>query len=217
MKTIILKKMHFLNFKGLRELEIEFDEKSTSIYGRNGSGKTTVFDGFTWVLFGKDSFDRKTFDIKTLDIHGVAIPRLPHEVSVILSVDGEEVTLCRRYKESMLVRLEVELVASPLARAKHSARYHLRLFADNFGIVPWRLAEGDGTVFFTDDGSVHLLGVEELLLCCLFHNCNHLFKRLIMLVDSHTVDIQAVGSISDVHRLSQRVTIDFFQYHTSPG
>lgn len=99
MKTIILKKMHFLNFKGLRELEIEFDEKSTSIYGRNGSGKTTVFDGFTWVLFGKDSFDRKTFDIKTLDIHGVAIPRLPHEVSVILSVDGEEVTLCRRYKE----------------------------------------------------------------------------------------------------------------------
>ena len=99
MKTIILKKMHFLNFKGLRELEIEFDEKSTSIYGRNGSGKTTIFDGFTWVLFGKDSFDRKTFDIKTLDIHGVAIPRLPHEVSVILSVDGEEVTLCRRYKE----------------------------------------------------------------------------------------------------------------------
>ena len=99
MKTIILKKMHFLNFKGLRELEIEFDEKSTSIYGRNGSGKTTIFDGFTWVLFGKDSFDRKTFDIKTLDIHGIAIPRLPHEVSVILSVDGEEVTLCRRYKE----------------------------------------------------------------------------------------------------------------------
>lgn len=99
MKTIILKKMHFLNFKGLRELEIEFDEKSTSIYGRNGSGKTTIFDGFTWVLFGKDSFDRKTFDIKTLDIHGVAIPRLPHEVSVILLVDGEEVTLCRRYKE----------------------------------------------------------------------------------------------------------------------
>lgn len=99
MKTIILKKMHFLNFKGLRELEIEFDEKSTSIYGRNGSGKTTVFDGFTWVLFGKDSFDRKTFDIKTLDENGVAIPRLPHEVSIILNVDGEEITLCRRYKE----------------------------------------------------------------------------------------------------------------------
>ena len=77
----------------------------------------------------------------------------------------------------MLVRLEVELVASLLARAYHSARYHLRLFADNLGIVPWRLAEGDGTVFFTDDGSVHLLGVEELLLCCLFHNRNNLFKR----------------------------------------
>lgn len=76
-----------------------------------------------------------------------------------------------------LVRLEVELVASLLARAYHSARYHLRLFADNLGIVPWRLAEGDGAVFLTDDGSVHLLGVEELLLCCLFHNRYNLFKR----------------------------------------
>lgn len=99
MKTIILRKMRFLNFKGLRELEIEFNEKETSILGRNGSGKTTIFDGFTWVLFGKDSFDRKTFDIKTLDENGVAIPRLPHEVSIILNVDGEEITLCRRYKE----------------------------------------------------------------------------------------------------------------------
>ena len=33
-----------------------------------------------------------------------------------------------------LVRLEVELVASLFARAYHSARYHLRLFADNLGI-----------------------------------------------------------------------------------
>ena len=76
-----------------------------------------------------------------------------------------------------LVRLEVEHVTSLLARENHSVRYHLRLFADNLGIVPWRLAEGDGTVFLTDDGSVHLLGVEELLLCCLFHNRNNLFKR----------------------------------------
>ncbi len=47
----------------------------------------------------------------------------------------------------MLVRLEVELVASLLARAYHSAGITLGCSQDNLGIVPWRLAEGDGTVF----------------------------------------------------------------------
>lgn len=59
MKTVIIKRMSFVNFKGLRELTIEFNRETTAILGSNGSGKTTVFDGFTWVLFGKDSKDRK--------------------------------------------------------------------------------------------------------------------------------------------------------------
>lgn len=99
MKSVIITKMHILNFKGVRELTIEFGKDVTSILGRNGSGKTTIFDAFTWVLFGKDSADRKQFDIKTLDKQGVAIPRIPHEVSISLQVDGQPVTLTRRYNE----------------------------------------------------------------------------------------------------------------------
>lgn len=99
MKSVIITKMHLLNFKGVRELTIEFGKDVTNILGRNGSGKTTIFDAFTWVLFGKDSADRKQFDIKTLDKGGVAIPRIPHEVSITLQVDGESVTLTRRYME----------------------------------------------------------------------------------------------------------------------
>lgn len=99
MKTVIIKRMSFVNFKGLRELTIEFNRETTAILGSNGSGKTTVFDGFTWVLFGKDSKDRKSFDIKTLDASGAAIPKLPHEVSVILECGGEEINLTRRYCE----------------------------------------------------------------------------------------------------------------------
>lgn len=99
MKSVIIKKISMLNFKGVREMEISFDPTETSICGRNGSGKTTIFDAFMWVLFGKDSQDRKQFDIKTLDSEGVAIPKLPHEVTVTLMVDGEEVTLTRRYAE----------------------------------------------------------------------------------------------------------------------
>lgn len=99
MKQIILKKMSFVNFKGFRSENFTFNEGVTNFHGRNGAGKTTIFDGFMWLLFGKDSQDRKQFDIKTLDKNGVAIPKLPHEVSAQLLVDGTEVTLTRRFNE----------------------------------------------------------------------------------------------------------------------
>lgn len=99
MKTVTIKRMSFVNFKGLRQFAIDFNPEATDILGANGSGKTTVFDGFTWVLFGKDSKDRKNFDIKTLDADGKAIPKLPHEVSVTLDCNGKEATLTRRYCE----------------------------------------------------------------------------------------------------------------------
>ena len=98
-KKIIIKSLELVNFKGIRDLKVEFGEQTTNISGRNGSGKTTLFDAFTYVLFGKDSRDRKDFNIKTLDENNKPIPRLPHEVKCVLSVDGEEVELCRRYCE----------------------------------------------------------------------------------------------------------------------
>ena len=99
MKTVIIKEIRLLNFKGLRDLTVEFDPALTEIYGRNGIGKTSIFDGFTWLLFGKNSEDRKQFGIKTYDEAGNIIPKLPHEVSAVLLVDGEVVTLCRRFNE----------------------------------------------------------------------------------------------------------------------
>lgn len=98
-KRIVITRMDFLNFKGIRDLTVDFDSDLTSISADNGLGKTSIFDGFTWVLFGKDSKDRKNFGIKTYDETGKAIPKIPHEVTVTLLVNGEEVTLCRRYNE----------------------------------------------------------------------------------------------------------------------
>lgn len=99
MKTIIIKHLHLLNFKGVANLTIDFDAHATDIAGRNGTGKTTVFDAFTWLLFGKDSMNRTEFDLKTLDADGKIIYHLPHEVSAIINVDGEDITLCRRLVE----------------------------------------------------------------------------------------------------------------------
>lgn len=98
MSKIILKKLNLINFKGVRNLSIDFDS-STNIFGANGTGKTTIFDSFTWLLFGKDSTDRKDFEIKTLDHSNIAIPKIEHEVNAIVWVDDEEVVIRRVLKE----------------------------------------------------------------------------------------------------------------------
>lgn len=98
MSKIILKKMNLINFKGVKDLTIDFDD-NTNIFGANGTGKTTVFDAFTWLLFGKDSTDRKDFELKTLDQFNIAIPKIEHEVNAVVLVDDEEITIKRILKE----------------------------------------------------------------------------------------------------------------------
>ena len=99
MKTIKLISIALTNFKGLKSTMINFED-NTQIFGANGTGKTTIADAFTWLLFGKDTTDRKDFEIKTLDRNGKVIPQIDHEVSATLLVDNEPLTLRRVLKEN---------------------------------------------------------------------------------------------------------------------
>lgn len=99
MKKIIIQQITLRNFKGIKDLVVQFSGAETHIKGANGTGKTSIFDAFTWCLFGKDSKGRKAFDVKTLDENGNEIPKLEHEVTVKLLVDEQEVTLTKRLKE----------------------------------------------------------------------------------------------------------------------
>ena len=58
------------NFQGLKHEEIQLDGHSASIYGRNASGKTTIFNAITWLLFGKPSTWAKNWDPKTKGPNG---------------------------------------------------------------------------------------------------------------------------------------------------
>jgi DNA repair protein SbcC/Rad50 len=98
MKRIKLLKLILRNFKGIRNMEIDFDDL-TSISGDNGTGKTTLYDGYTWLLFDKDSSDRQNFEIKTLEPNNEVIHGLEHEVTGILSVDGKKIKLTKIFKE----------------------------------------------------------------------------------------------------------------------
>lgn len=100
MKSITLQSLQLINFKGQRNLNIPFTGHNIDIYGDNGTGKTSVFDAFLWLLFGKDSNDRKDFEIKTLDNEGRVIPKIDHEVSAMLLVDGDTVSIRRVLKEN---------------------------------------------------------------------------------------------------------------------
>jgi len=109
MKTIKIKKLSLYNFKGIRDFKAEFENQSTSIFGDNETGKTTLFDAFIWVLFGKNSEGDSQFGIKTLDENNNVIPKLEHSVEGIFEIDGQIVTLKRILKEKWVKKRGEEL------------------------------------------------------------------------------------------------------------
>lgn len=98
MNTLFLKRLTLVNFKGARNLSINFT-KVTQINGDNGTGKTTVFDGYNWLLYGKDSKGDAQFDIKTLDSENNPIPKIEHTVEGVFDLNGKEIVFRREYRE----------------------------------------------------------------------------------------------------------------------
>jgi predicted ATP-dependent endonuclease of OLD family len=97
MKSIHIKTLKLTNFKGIKEKTVSFNLNETTISGANATGKSTLQDAFTWLLFGKDSSDRKDFNIKnTVDTD---LNRQDHVVEAVLLVGDVEHTIKRVYKE----------------------------------------------------------------------------------------------------------------------
>jgi len=79
-----LQKLTIQNFKGIRDQVIEPKGESIRILGQNGTGKTTVGDAITYLLFGKDMQGRsaQSFEIKTRDESGDVIHNIENVVEV---------------------------------------------------------------------------------------------------------------------------------------
>lgn len=99
MKTVI-KQIVLQNFKGCKNATYTFDGKNVTVCGANGSGKTTIFDAFTWLLFGKDSLDNAKFEIRPLDKDGKQIDNVEICVVATLEIDGKEVELKKTQKQN---------------------------------------------------------------------------------------------------------------------
>jgi DNA repair exonuclease SbcCD ATPase subunit len=92
-------KLRLNNFKGIRSFELDAQGNNIAVYGDNATGKTTLFDAFLWLLFDKDSQNKKDFDIKTLDENGKAYSGLNHEVEGAFEVKGKRLILKKVYTE----------------------------------------------------------------------------------------------------------------------
>ncbi|HHS9351812.1 TPA: DUF2813 domain-containing protein, partial [Clostridioides difficile] len=86
------------NFKGIKELHIDFNNV-TNVFGENATGKTSIFDAFTWVMFDKDSKNRSVFEIKPLDQQNKVIRGLVTTVTAVLEVNNKEIKLTKKYEE----------------------------------------------------------------------------------------------------------------------
>lgn len=91
MNTVIIKSISIRNFKGIASLDISFDEKITKIYGKNGSGKSTVKNAWEWVL-GQNIKDYLP------NLNNEELPDLITSVEIKLLVNDLEYTLTRKSK-----------------------------------------------------------------------------------------------------------------------
>lgn len=102
MKKVTLKRISLVNFRGHKDFTTDFSDR-TEISGDNRLGKSTIFDAFIWVLFGKDQFDRKDFEIIPI-VDNKRLDRVDPQVTITIAVDGVETTLRRELHQKWVRR-----------------------------------------------------------------------------------------------------------------
>ncbi|MGN1303734.1 MAG: AAA family ATPase [Oscillospiraceae bacterium] len=88
-----LNRLKIENFKGVRSFEIFPNGGNLEITGRNKLGKTTIYDAFLWLLFGKNSAGETKFTVKPTNLP----VETENSVEADFTVDGKLLTLKKVY------------------------------------------------------------------------------------------------------------------------
>ena len=95
-----LEQLTIERFKGVSHMELDLRGMSADIYGDNATGKTTIADAVTWLLFDKDTDGRKAFSVKPLNVDGtVREPGAETSVEGVFTQDGKTIVLRKTYRE----------------------------------------------------------------------------------------------------------------------
>lgn len=103
MTTVKLISLTLSKFKGAHDFKLDLNGTNARIMGDNATGKTTIADAFTWLLFDKDTKNQTEFEIKTI-VDGEPIHNAEHKVEAVIQVDATPVKLAKIYKEKWTKR-----------------------------------------------------------------------------------------------------------------
>lgn len=94
MKEVKIKEISIRNFRGIHGFELNKIPDSLNIHGRNGSGKTSIYDSWLWLMFGKDHEGRADHELKPKGMDRPVV-----EVEAVILVDDKPTNLKRVYRE----------------------------------------------------------------------------------------------------------------------
>lgn len=97
---ISFKRVTIKNFKGVKDITIEFNGTITEILGANHTGKTTTADAIHWVLFGKNSEGATVFGIDPKDEDNHIIHHLENSVELAMTAGDKDITLLKVRREN---------------------------------------------------------------------------------------------------------------------
>ncbi len=96
-----LQKLSLSNFQGIKSLELVFNLMNANIHGTNATGKTTVANAITWLLFDRCYNDESGFSPKPHDADGSDLHNHTSRVEgKFVLKDGRIITLCKEYYEN---------------------------------------------------------------------------------------------------------------------
>jgi hypothetical protein len=97
--------LNLTNFQGVSSFSLAPDGSDITVMGDNATGKTTLANAFSWLLFGKDSLGQANFEIKPLNPDGSVQHGLTTEVeAVLLNGTNQQITLKKTYSEKYTKR-----------------------------------------------------------------------------------------------------------------
>lgn len=88
-----LTSMKIENFRVIKSFEISPNGSNLAVFGKNKRGKTTLYDAFLWLLFGKNSAGETKFTIKPTTIP----EETENSVEAEFEVDGKPLILKKVY------------------------------------------------------------------------------------------------------------------------
>jgi chromosome segregation ATPase len=97
-KRIQLKNLKIENFKGLQNVDLNFDPETNEILGNNQVGKTSIYDAYMFLLHGTNSMHVAKFNVLPMIEHGKIRESMVEGTFNISTSDKIRITLKRIYR-----------------------------------------------------------------------------------------------------------------------